>query len=432
MMIIGQTEDMKELIRREIQSIPNLAERVAFKDMMEGVFLALYEKNEEMYRSLETRVMDDLAYNINQYQIRTGLVEKRYLDLSHHLMTPVCREDLETIQCRIGEIRKEIQEKGKARLSTVFLRGDVLEIRQMLKKGKTYPGILRTDRGYNVSVCLEPGRKYLDKIERLYHLFIKNGVPWQTVNAPYLFKMMDLMVLDIPEEAEEQEQVTGIGVDFGEYRSMVHYDMVPVWNVWRMELESIGFPIACGDHENYEHVISIRDYGVEHAYLVEEKVGIQSIRQNGDRLLITGKAAKAKKWDICMIRHGEDYRIDRYIYPVMENLRKDGFAERFQKKNGQKVKTKGELERFIRGFGMESYIEYKDCQLEDGNCMEPETYSMNFFINDEIRNRKGRRRLLLLFEAKQEERWLQRDIASFLVSEVQELYPEYQCEGKII
>ena len=57
---------------------------------------------------------------------------------------------------------------------------------------------------------------------------------------------------------------------------------------------------------------------------------------------------------------------------------------------------------------------------------------MNFFMNDEIRSRKGRRRLVLLFEAGREEGWLQRDIASFLVSEVQELYPEYQCEGKIV
>lgn len=157
---MGQTEDMKELIRREIQSIPNLAERVAYKDIMEGVFLALYEKNEEMYRNLETRVMDDLAYNINQYQIRTGIVEKRYLDLSHHLMTQVCREDVETVQCRIGELRKEIQETGKARLSTVFLQGDVLEIAQMIKAGRTYPGILRTEKGYNVSVRLEPGVRY--------------------------------------------------------------------------------------------------------------------------------------------------------------------------------------------------------------------------------------------------------------------------------
>ncbi len=425
-------DDMKELIHHEIQSIPNLAERVAFKEMMEGVFLALYEKNEEMYRSLETRVMDDLAYDINRYRIRTGIVEKQYLDLSHHIMTPVCPEDTGHVEYKIRDIRKGIQEEGKFCLSTVFLQGDYLEIRKMLKEGKTYTGILKGDRPYKVSVCLEPGRRYLKQMEQLYHLFMKNGIPWQTVNAPYLFKMMDLYILDVPEEAGDPERASGIGVDFGEYSQMVRYDMVPVWNVWHLKLEGTGFPIACGDHENFEHVVSIRDYGAEHAYLVEEKAGIRSVRQNGDRLLITGQVANSKKWDIYMIRNGEDYKIDRYPYPVMENLRKDGFAERFQKKNGQKVKTKGELERFIRGFGLENYIEYQDCHLEDGDPGELQTYSMNFFMKDEIRDQKGRRRLVLYFAAKGKEDWLLRDIASFIVSEVQELYPEYQCEGRIV
>ena len=44
-------ESIKEMIQKEIQSISALKERVAFKDMMEGVFLALYEKNEEMYHA---------------------------------------------------------------------------------------------------------------------------------------------------------------------------------------------------------------------------------------------------------------------------------------------------------------------------------------------------------------------------------------------
>ena len=426
------TDDIKEIIHREIQSILDLKERVAFKDMMEGVFLALYEKNKEMYQSLEKRVMDDLAYDINRYRIRTGIVEKQYLDLSHHMMTPVCPEDAEHVQYKIRDIRKGIQEGGRSRLSSVFIQGDLLEIEEMLKPGKTYPGILKGNKPYGVSVCLVPGRRYLEQIEHLYHLFVKNGIPWQTVNAPYLFKMADLMILDVPDEAGDQEQAFGIDIDFGRYSQMVHYDMVPIWNVWHLRLEGIGFPIACGDHENFEHVVSIRDHGAEHAYLVEEKAGIRSVRQNGERLLITGQVANAKKWDIYTIRNGEDHKIDRYTYPIMENLRRDGFAERFQKKNGQRVNTRGELERFIRGFGLEDYIEYKDCHLEDGAGERMQTYSMDFFMKDEIRDQKGRRRLVLSFQAVGQEAWLLRDIASFIVSEVQELYPEYQCEGRII
>ena len=424
-------DDIKDLIHREIQSISNLTERVAFKDMMEGVFLALYEKNEEMYQNLETRVMNDLAYNINRYRIKTGIIEKQYLDLSHHVMTPVCLEDLDLFSYTIGEIRKIIKEEGYVCISTVFLQGDVLEIEAILKMERTYSGILKTNKEYSVPISIKPSQRYLEQIEHLYHLFIKNGIPWQTVNAPYFFKMMDLILFDVPDEAKDQDIITGISADFEEYNRIVRYDMVPIWNVHHLELKSMGFPIACGDHENYEHVVSIRDYGTEHTYLVEEKAGMCSVRQNGERLLITGKVADTSKWNIWMIRNGEDYKIDRYTYLIMENLRKDGFVERFQKRSGQKVRTKGELERFIRGFGMDSYIEYKDCKLENENNARSETYSMNFFIKDEIREQKGRKRLILYFKAKENETWLLRDIASFVVSEVQELYPEYQCEGKL-
>ena len=116
----------------------------------------------------------------------------------------------------------------------------------------------------------------------------------------------------------------------------------------------------------------------------------------------------------------------------MENFRKDGFAERFKIRAGQPVKTKGELRRFILGFGLEDYIEYQDCRLEEpGNGMG-ETYSMNFFMKEEVREQKGKRHLLLYFKPKSPKEWLLRDLASFISSEVQELYPEYQCEGVLL
>ena len=431
-MAMERNIDIKEMIQREIHSISALKERVIFKDIMEGVFLNLYEKNEEMYKRLETRVMDDLAYDINRYQIRTGLVEKTYLDTTHHVLTAVCKEDMQTSVLSTSDIWEELERNGKACLSTVFVKGDSMEIQKLLGKDGVYSGILQGEKEYSVSVRLEPSRRYLKQMERLYHLFMKNGVPWQTINAPYLFKMMDIMIYDLPKEILQEQTVKGFAVNFEEYTSIIHYDMVPLWSVWHLQLESIGFPIPCGDYKNFEHTISIQDYGIEHAYLLGEKAGLRSVRQNGDRLLATGEIRNAEKWDVYMIRNGEQQKIERHQYPIMENLRKDGFTERFLRKSGQRVKTRAELERFIRGFALESYIEYQDCRLEDESKEMPETYSMNFFIKDEIRDQKGRRRLILSFKGKGEEVWLLRDIASFIVSEVQELYPEYQCEGQIL
>lgn len=429
---MDRNEEMKEMIRKEIQSISVLEERIAFKDMMEGVFLNLYEKNEEIYRALERRVMDDLAYDINRYRICTGLVKKDYLDVTHHYLTAVCEGDIGTRDHVVSEVREEIKREGKSCLSTVFFKGDTMELKKLLKKECVYSGILKADKEYPVSIQFELCSRYLKKMEELYHLFLKNGVPWQTINAPYLFKMMDVMIYEIPEELPDSEKIAGLELNVEAYMPMIHYDMIPLWNVWHLTLEGKGFPISCGDYKNFEHIISIQDYGTEHAYLVGEKAGMRSVRQNGEQLLITGEIRKTETWDVYMIRSQEAHKMDGDTYPIMENVRRDGFAERFLRKNGQSVKTKGELERFIRGFALESYLEYQDCRLEDGEGEITETYSMNFFRRDEIRDQKGRRKLILLFKGKEKETWLLRDIASFIVSEVQELYPEYQCEGRIL
>ena len=79
-------EDMRELIRQEIQSISSLEERVAFKNLMEQVFLELYDTNQQMYHGLEKRIQEELSYDVNRYQIKVGMVERMYYDATHHEM----------------------------------------------------------------------------------------------------------------------------------------------------------------------------------------------------------------------------------------------------------------------------------------------------------------------------------------------------------
>lgn len=429
---MDRVEEMKAMIREEIQSIGNLEERIIFKNLMENVFLALYETNEQMYQDLEQRVMNDLAYDINRFLIRTGVIEKAYLDKSHHLMVAMCEEDIITPIHKAEDIRKQLKEQGKYCLATIFFECDALEVISALENQESFTGVIKAEKEYAVNISLARSHRYMQKIEHLYHLFMKNGVPWNTVNAPYLFKMADVFITSLPEEIKDNETITEFKMNLGEYNQVVHNDMIPIWSVQHLKLESVGFPVACDDHENYEHVISIRDYGAEHAYLVEEKMGIRNVRQSGKKLLVTGQIANAKKWDIYMIRSGDNRKIDRYTYPVMENLRKDGFAERFQQKNGQSVKTKAELRRIIQGFELEMYIKYQDCSLTGEGEELQETYPMNFFMNDEIRDRVGKKLLTLYFSSTGKDKWLSRDLASFIASEIQKLYPEYKCGGKIV
>ena len=105
-------EDMRKLIQKEIQSITSLKERVAFKELMEEVFLSLYETNEQMYQSLEARVMEELSYDMEHFLIRTSIMEKQYIDLSHHLMSPMLETDFIESSYKISDISDAIQQNG--------------------------------------------------------------------------------------------------------------------------------------------------------------------------------------------------------------------------------------------------------------------------------------------------------------------------------
>lgn len=425
-------EKMKEMIQKEIQSITSLEERIAFKELMEGVFLSLYETNVKMYGDLERRVKEELEYDKNRYQIKTGIIERAFFDESHHLLFPMEEKDLAGNYYDMKEILRAVKEEGAFTLMKVMLRCDFLELRRLLEAQPVFEGMIETEepeREWKVEVRLRENREYLEKIAYLYLLFTRNGIPWQTVNAPYLYKMADMVVTGLPEDITGREKIKQVVIPFGEYSRIIQKDVIPVWNIQRLELESVGFPTPCEDHRNFEHNISLRQYGMHHAYLAEDDRNIHSIGQSGEKLRIICETGEAKKWSIYQIRSSGGQKIDRYTFPVMGNGREESFAEKYQRKWNQHIRTKTELQHFIKGYGLEDYASYQDCRIEDCYPGRPETYSMNSFIQDEIRERAAQKKLVLYFRKGQKLEWLQRDILSFLVSEVQRIYPEYDCGG---
>jgi len=429
---MGHTEEMKAMIRNEVQSISNLEERVVFKQLMEGVFLTLYETNETMYQELEQRVMDELAYDVNRYLIRTGIIERQYMDRSHHLMFPIDESDLTEQIYKMSDIVEAIKENGRFCLMKIMVQCDYMQLQEIWRSSLRFNAVLDTGETKEIIVELRPNQSYLNGISHLYQLFVKNGIPWQTVNAPYLYKMADVVITDLPDNIKGNEKIKEIRIDFGRYSQYIRYDLIPIWNIERIKLDTIGFPVPCEDHKNYQHIISIRNYGEENAYLIDDNLEIQSISQRRNKIFAISGSDEPKKWDIYMIKNAEDNKLDFYTYPIMQNLRREDFTEKFQRKWNQSIKTKAELTRFISGFGLERYVKYQDCEIAEKFEGTPETYCMNSFIEDEIRDNRHLKKLILYFKPGAKDPWLIRDVASFIVSEIQRIYPEYECGGKLL
>jgi len=75
-----------------------------------------------------------------------------------------------------------------------------------------------------------------------------------------------------------------------------------------LNIDSIGFPVACKKHKNHEYEISIAEYGDEHVYLVDSTTGIHSIRRNEEKIFLTSQEKKSQEWNIYSIRAGKEGR----------------------------------------------------------------------------------------------------------------------------
>ena len=104
---------------------------------------------------------------------------------------------------------------------------------------------------------------------------------------------------------------------------------------------------------------------------------------------------------------------------------------RYVKNQGKGMRTKAELMRKL--LSDEAAKQVKICEisfLEPEEDFLEETYSLNPFIEEDIRKGSDKKIMLVEYETA-EQNYMARDIMSFLLSEVQSYFPEYKCEGRM-
>lgn len=223
-------------------------------------------------------------------------------------------------------------------------------------------------------------------------------------------------------------------MDFGEYSKYVEYDMVPVWNVKELNLKCNGFPVPCIDKVGYEHHISIEKEGLNNGYLVDnENQEIDWVMFTKKSVIISANIEESIHWNLWSIINFDKNTKKRYEYELMTNEININFSNKLAFHKTNSIKTKTELARLINSFKASQYLKFKEVSLTE-ICSEEnkETYEVNDFIIDEIREDNIKKSLILYFEPVNKENYLNKDILSFLVSEVQFIYPEYKCEGRLI
>lgn len=421
---------MKEFVADRLRKIENLEQRQLLKDIVSGVFMNLVEYQEEMNRKLEERVFSEIEDWADNDDIYVTLCAKEDIDPIHEYLYPMIPSDLEATTFNSEEMLHALRRKEEVSLLTIFLESDFSEIKTLLTHQRSFTGrILTTDGHYDIKVSLRQNNSYIQEIEKLYHIFQTNALPWKTVNNPFAYKFFDVIVIDCP-QFNAEEEIIEITLDLEEFEAKKRFDMIPLWNIEKIEMKNMGFPIPAIDKVNYEHVLSIRKTSSAHGYLVDvEGESIRYIKRSENEITIVCPQEKSGIWKLLKITSFDRDKVGSLSYELVSNQRVNRFSNKYINKQSVIVKTKGEIIRMVNSFEIAQSVELVDVEIRDRGLGEKVSYPMNPFISDHIGDESNKKVMSLLFRSREEKTFISNDCLSFLVSEIQRYFSEYRCEG---
>jgi hypothetical protein len=279
---------------------------------------------------------------------------------------------------------------------------------------------------------------YRDIIEDLYRLFSFNGVPWVTVNCPFIFRFIDL-VFQGGGSLPAGELITDFKFeDSLELDKYMVRDAVLLWNVHKLESAEMPEAFPSENMGLYEHRINIKDF--ESAYLFHSGSlkGIYGVKYRTAEKKAAVISEQAETGGVSVFRiAGENYRRDgepALIAPgAASNKRKMRHTDR-QAEYRRVIFTRAEIERIC---GL--YADISDAlrlnKVSAGDYMrgknDRDTHvDLNPFIDFSSLD-KYKRRLEFEFTAVDKSDFYIYEKMCFLVSELQLYFNEYECFGKI-
>ena len=423
--------DMKEYLAKRALEIPDLSERKLFKDVVEKMLIELYHYTKEEYAALESRVFGELQSVQSDYAIYIGLTDRVHYDATDPFLHPIMFSDTEKRIHSVEELQESLRTNKSYPLYSVFLEADYQTIQKFSAPGHIFHGTVITEHGqYRAKCMVQLDTTYMRQVEHLYHIFTSNYLPWSTVCAAYLHKFFQANLITV-EDIDPKETIQEIRVDFEEYSSYVRYDCFPLWNLALVSEKTSTYPEPCIDRTNYNHRIFAHRLNQDRQYLVANTdVEITNVQRLEGDLIITCPEDNPHQWML--------YRVDRpskqshTSYPVLSNLSRESFAGNLSDRYRRGIKTKAEISRILAAYGYEEYVVFQNVALEPSADAQCQTYPMDNFILDELRSGKADMAMTLTFSSRQPNHFLTMDIMSFLVSQVQGLFPEYICQGKLV
>ena len=422
---------MRDYIAERIAGMKVPDEHAIIKEALANVFLPLYDESQRKYAALEQRVRDELPLLYDIYTVYSTVLPRRSVDAKHAYLSAMIPSETQEPVISARALIDSLRGGDQPIIETVFCEVDYLKCRQIVRDKRILTGLFITSSGrYPFRCQLEPAKRYTDCVETLYNAFLRNDVPWTTVSGAYQNKFFDVKLISMA-EMPTNVNIQATDISFSPYDDFTRRGLIPVWNVDTYRVNSEAFPEPAEDNINYEYVFETHKLGTENGFLVDFDSGfILSARREKGTFVIVSPRQQGLSWNLYRLRRRQDTDVDVYPYPIISNKRKDDLSALLPIKYGARSATPATMRTMLLSLEPSEYMELTGFRFTSDK-LAGDSYDMNPFIRDEVRDPGFQKTLVLSFKAKKRDLFINRDLLSFMVSEFQAAYPEYHCVGTL-
>ncbi|MBO6177638.1 MAG: hypothetical protein J6O04_00475 [Selenomonadaceae bacterium] len=428
MAIFDDGFDFDKYVRKRLMEMDNLESRELFKEIIRDMMGEFYNHVASEYKFLEDRVFKEAPRPVRMPDITTGVVALDEYDVTDRNFRPMDEGDLEKKTPDTEVMLQSLADNKPYLLYTAFIPEDYFKLQNI--ENRVFHGLIelgetKVAADFKVKLC----RRYMDKIEGLYDVAKLNNLPWRTVLAPYLYKFFDVMITRV-DEIDTKAKITNVTVDFEEYNKKAKFGVFPIWNLFKTEIMASAYPQPVVERAVFEHVLYAGQFKKNASYLLTESDStVRDIRwQDGD-LYILADGETPGNWGFYEVHNEKEWF---YHLPAFDNRQYDTFSNNMREYFGERIKSKTEIIRYLSSFVASQHFNYMDVKLMPAGDDTGDTYDTESFINYEYRWEDSTKTLMVYFDAQKMNYYLNRDILSFLITNLSHFFPEYNCVGKIV
>lgn len=427
---------MEDWIKERINRVEDLKDRRALRDAVAGALVEMQEYNKDLYAILEQRLSDELTDFRLEFDVYTAVCARDDYDPINDFLYPMDPQDLEIPLLDVEEMQKNLGFGQEIPIARLFLACETEKVRSLLKRDDRYSGRIRTDgASYDVELALRPCTHYKDMLSNLYQSFLFNDIAWKTLHAPYLEKFVEVVLTTPLELTRNSVEIRSVEVNLRDYEPYKLADRIPLWNLDQMQAKCTHFPMPAYDSINYEHTLSLEELGRLDNYLVRyDNVGALYVKRNRNELVVVTSEDRVRDWDLIAIHTPREARMSWIYELIFDNSRTRSFLERYAATLSMNIRTKGEVERLLYSFIAFEGWSLKNIRLlpKKQALVWKESNDHNFFLQDHVRVTEEKPVLELSFTSNATKDYLLDDHLQFFVSEIQLVFPDYYCIGKIV